>query len=555
MPKQTAKTDPTANGSGLTFIDSISQDTNGVITASKKAVNLGGYWKKTERVNSATTTSFLEPYESILDASSDVNKNKGYFCYVNPGGAGDTNVPRAGILTSFRDSQGCATQFLSDYKYDDLYYRSAKSDTSSIGKVWTDWHKIAYIDSFKAGSNVTFSQSAGTIIINATDTKYTHPTTSGNKHIPSGGSSGQFLGWSSDGTAAWVNNPNTDTATTETGHYTPTGTPTTYSGGWITAIKLDSKKHVTSVTTASTAHTHSEYATTTALNDLIGDIEDNELVISTIVTKINDSCGFNENSESVLPNGQNLTEAITELQNHSHNKVNSATTSVSATTVPWAGVTDKPSFAIYDGNNYLYTPSYINVGIDQQNDLACSSIYFESNYDRFIRKCSVPRLKEILGRVSSATTSHSATTVYSTTANSKVYLVGVTGTGSSYQQLYKNTGVTMSASCIYATSDERLKDFKGDIECDLEKLKNIPKKYFSWKDDESKSIQIGTSAQEVHKLYPEIVSIDDDGTHSVAYDRLSIVALSAIDKLYDMVKELQTKNDKLENRIKELENK
>ena len=27
-----------------------------------------------------------------------------------------------------------------------------------------------------------------------TDTVYTHPTTEGNKHIPSGGSSGQFLG-------------------------------------------------------------------------------------------------------------------------------------------------------------------------------------------------------------------------------------------------------------------------------------------------------------------------------------------------------------------------
>lgn len=33
--------------------------------------------------------------------------------------------------------------------------------------------------------------------------KYTHPTTSGNKHIPSGGSSGQILKWSADGTAVW----------------------------------------------------------------------------------------------------------------------------------------------------------------------------------------------------------------------------------------------------------------------------------------------------------------------------------------------------------------
>lgn len=38
-----------------------------------------------------------------------------------------------------------------------------------------------------------------------TDTKYTHPTTSGNKHIPSGGSNGQILRWSADGTAVWGN--------------------------------------------------------------------------------------------------------------------------------------------------------------------------------------------------------------------------------------------------------------------------------------------------------------------------------------------------------------
>lgn len=33
---------------------------------------------------------------------------------------------------------------------------------------------------------------------------YTHPTTSGNKHIPAGGASGQVLKYSSDGTAAWA---------------------------------------------------------------------------------------------------------------------------------------------------------------------------------------------------------------------------------------------------------------------------------------------------------------------------------------------------------------
>lgn len=42
-----------------------------------------------------------------------------------------------------------------------------------------------------------------------TDTVYTHPTNSGNKHIPSGGASGQILRWSSSGTATWGAENNT----------------------------------------------------------------------------------------------------------------------------------------------------------------------------------------------------------------------------------------------------------------------------------------------------------------------------------------------------------
>jgi len=51
------------------------------------------------------------------------------------------------------------------------------------------------------------------------DTVYTHPTGDGNNHIPTGGSSGQFLKYSSSGTATWA-----------TPSYT-TNTNTTYSAG------------------------------------------------------------------------------------------------------------------------------------------------------------------------------------------------------------------------------------------------------------------------------------------------------------------------------------
>lgn len=60
------------------------------------------------------------------------------------------------------------------------------------------------------GKVITYSKKNGTSgTITTQDTVYTHPTTSGNKHIPSGGSSGQILRWSADGTAAWGADNNT----------------------------------------------------------------------------------------------------------------------------------------------------------------------------------------------------------------------------------------------------------------------------------------------------------------------------------------------------------
>lgn len=55
--------------------------------------------------------------------------------------------------------------------------------------------------------------------------KYTHPTTSGNKHIPSGGISGQILGWAADGVAIWKNDSEsiTDIKITDNGNTVTVG--------------------------------------------------------------------------------------------------------------------------------------------------------------------------------------------------------------------------------------------------------------------------------------------------------------------------------------------
>ena len=100
-----------------------------------------------------------------------------------------------------------------------------------------------------AGANVTITPDAtnDSVTIAAKDTVYTHPTTSGYKHIPSGGSSGQILRWSADGTAAWGSDNNTDTKVTNTlnttakAYVTGTTSATTNTGTQVfdTGVYLD----------------------------------------------------------------------------------------------------------------------------------------------------------------------------------------------------------------------------------------------------------------------------------------------------------------------------
>ena len=120
-------------------------------------------------------------------------------------------------------------------------------------------------------------------------------------------------------------------------------------------------------------------------------------------------------------------------------------------------------------------------------------------------------------------------------------------------KMYLTTDGYVYASAYFESSDEHLKNFYDSIDTDLEKLKSIPKKYFSWKKDNENKLHIGTSAQAIRELYPELVSESEDGMLSVDYAKLSIVALKAIDVLYDEIKLLKSTNSKLEKRIQELE--
>jgi hypothetical protein len=120
------------------------------------------------------------------------------------------------------------------------------------------------------------------------------------------------------------------------------------------------------------------------------------------------------------------------------------------------------------------------------------------------------------------------------------------------------TASTLSATSVYQTSDDRLKDYKGDFSFDMGRLKDIPLKYFEYKDVKAKNgdsiavndgkTYIGTSAQELQKILPEVVGEGTDGYLNVDYSKLTLVAL-------DCIKQQQRQIDELRKEIELLKNK
>jgi hypothetical protein len=121
-----------------------------------------------------------------------------------------------------------------------------------------------------------------------------------------------------------------------------------------------------------------------------------------------------------------------------------------------------------------------------------------------------------------------------------------------------NTGyfknVNYTGTCAQ-NSDERLKNFGDNLKIDFDALAQMRKANYTWKDAESygEGNNIGVSAQEVQKLYPEVVTEDPETTLlSVDYAKLSVVALAAIDELHKENVELKSRLDKLEELITKL---
>ena len=133
-----------------------------------------------------------------------------------------------------------------------------------------------------------------------------------------------------------------------------------------------------------------------------------------------------------------------------------------------------------------------------------------------------------------------------------IYFVGVDSSVKEQHPdiLYFNDGIVYDASGsnLFQNSDERLKNVVANIEPNLDELRTIDKVVFNWKQDESHKNNIGVIAQTVEKLYPELVIENpDSGYKMVNYAGLSVIALAAVDKLYEKVQDLETEVTRLKS--------
>lgn len=130
------------------------------------------------------------------------------------------------------------------------------------------------------------------------------------------------------------------------------------------------------------------------------------------------------------------------------------------------------------------------------------------------------------------------------TSSSSVEL-GSLGIGTAASGTTGEIRATNNVTAYY--SDERLKDFHGQIEDALSKVKNLNGYYFT-ENETAKSLgyangdmQVGVSAQEVQAVLPEVVTqapISDEYL-TVYYDKLVPLLIEAIKDLSDKIEKLE----------------
>lgn len=299
------------------------------------------------------------------------------------------------------------------------------------------------------------------------------------------------------------------TAVTIDNHYAPKdGIKSGGTDYYINSIQYDGKGHITTIETGSTGTLLSNYVTKTELENkkyITGVTSDNHynpsknipFITSGDTSKYINAISFDSNGHVTNIQTANTSDFVS-----NDTKYQSLSAQV---------ITNKDNIETLSGSVTAFSSSVVtNIEAINKNITTANTLYF-------------------IGKSSTANESLGAAELFVASGayitNSKFY-----------------------GSAFYETSDERLKYFTSDVNVDFDKLKSIPKKYFMWKNREMNPTNIGTSAQKLQAVYPELVS-ESEGYLRVDYAKLSVIALAAVDKLHEENEELKERLKKIEEKL------
>ena len=134
------------------------------------------------------------------------------------------------------------------------------------------------------------------------------------------------------------------------------------------------------------------------------------------------------------------------------------------------------------------------------------------------------------------------------------YKLDVTGVIHSSAGMFSDEYV--SALGQNTSSDERLKDIKGDIDLSVGLYANAPSKLFEWKDNKALGTQVGTIAQYWQRKLPQVVHDRGDGYLAIQYDVTALLGVISVAKMVqnheERIKKLEQENEALREQLKEL---
>lgn len=212
---------------------------------------------------------------------------------------------------------------------------------------------------------------------------YVHPTSSGNKHIPSGGSSGQILRWSANGTAVWgaENDHTYSVATSSNLGLVKSGADISVDSSGNVSVVNDSHTHSNSTITSVDA---GKITSGTLAAARIPGLDASKITTGTIsidrlpaaalerLVQVTDEKAMFALTTASVQLGDTVKRLDTGLMYIvvDTGKLNSYDgyveyTAGSAANVPWSGVTDKPT---------TFTPSAHTHTISQISDIANASV-------------------------------------------------------------------------------------------------------------------------------------------------------------------------------------